>query len=486
MKKRTLCMLLSLIAAASAFASCGDGAQTPAKQTEKTTNAVENNPEVVEKVPSAYDLMEEKDLGGRTYTIFDCNSYPEMHINLPGEAMTGEIVNDALILRDTALEDRYNFVLDYYQENSMGKLNKAVQAGDTAYDLVITTMGNLSGSASSGYLFNFWELPDVAPSLNEKWWSPLMTKALTLNNALYFTANDIAPAVYQAPCCMFLNLKLYSDYDIDTDIYQLVLDGKWTIEALEKITHDMDVDMNGDNKWDAENDFYGITMQPTSETAGAFLSAANVSLSSISDDGTNLVFDALDNQKLMDACEKLTTIARNISYKDINDISNISFKQNHALFLQHKLESAAVHLRDMDADYLILPDPKFDEAQETYMSFVSIHVNGFIGLPATVDPEFDGFVTEALARYSNEYIRATAFDTVYKQKDSRDPRSVEVLDLLLDNLYIDFTSVYNFGTLNDTLSDVIFKGKAIASTLEKKRASAEKAIAKLVDKWNVD
>ncbi|MCQ2433314.1 MAG: hypothetical protein MJ175_11980, partial [Clostridia bacterium] len=167
-------------------------------------------------------------------------------------------------------------------------------------------------------------------------------------------------------------------------------------------------------------------------------------------------------------------------------ISNISFKQNHALFLQHKLESAAVHLRDMDADYLILPDPKFDEAQETYMSFVSIHVNGFIGLPATVDPEFDGFVTEALARYSNEYIRATAFDTVYKQKDSRDPRSVEVLDLLLDNLYIDFTSVYNFGTLNDTLSDVIFKGKAIASTLEKKRASAEKAIAKLVDKWNVD
>ena len=138
----------------------------------------------------------------------------------------------------------------------------------------------------------------------------------------------------------------------------------------------------------------------------------------------------------------------------------------------------------MESDYLILPSPKWDAAQEGYYSFLSPHGSCFVGLPQTVAGNEDyGFLTEALARYSNQYVRPIAYDLVYKEKDSRDPRSVDVLNILLDSLYIDFQSLYNFGTLNDALVTVFFNDKPLVSTIEKRQASIDKAIVKLVDNW---
>ena len=94
-----------------------------------------------------------------------------------------------------------------------------------------------------------------------------------------------------------------------------------------------------------------------------------------------------------------------------------------------------------------------------------------------------GFLTEALARYSNQYVRPIAYDLVYKEKDSRDPRSVDVLNILLDCLYIDFQSLYNFGTVNDVLQTVFFQDKPLVSNLEKRKSAVDKAIVKLVENW---
>ena len=50
-------------------------------------------------------------------------------------------------------------------------------------------------------------------------------------------------------------------------------------------------------------------------------------------------------------------------------------------------------------------------------------------------------------------------------------------------MYIDYQSLYNFGTINDSLVSVLYKDAPLVSTLEKRKASADKAIAKLVDNW---
>ena len=280
---------------------------------------------------------------------------------------------------------------------------------------------------------------------------------------------------------MYCNLKLLADYNVEADIYQLVLDKKWTLDELAAITSDMYQDLNGDSKTDLD-DFYGVATQPTSETAVSFTTGAGIRLSETDSDG-NMICGAVYDPKLESVIEKVRKFCLKIPYKDINDVINLTFKHDRALFLQHKLEDAAVHLRDMESDYLILPNPLFDETQEHYISTVSGYCRAFDAIPVNTDPEFAGFITEAMAIYSHETLRPQAFEIVYKDKLARDERSAAVLDVLLDNLYVDFGVIYSFGSIGDTMSNAIFSNKEISSSLAKNEAKIQKQIDNLVANW---
>ena len=80
-------------------------------------------------------------------------------------------------------------------------------------------------------------------------------------------------------------------------------------------------------------------------------------------------------------------------------------------------------------------------------------------------------------------MRPLAYDLVYKQKNTRDERSAVIIDILFDNIYIDFETVYNFGGLENTLESIIFKDKPMASTIEKVIPAAKADIEKVVESW---
>lgn len=479
--KRFICILLALLTVGS-MTACGGAAD----ENTETAGSIETAPVETEPEtePSALEQLEVKDMNGAVYTMFDMNASAGLQVNIPGEELTGEVVNDAMINRDTYIEDTYNVVINYETTtNALGvpALQKLVKAGDSLYNLAVSTIFEMANQVTGGYLYNMMDLPYM--ELDQKWYSPLMAESLCLNGKMYVTASDIIPSVYQAPCCMFLNLKLYDDYGIDTDIYQLVIDGKWTLDELISIQKDIDRDLDNDGAWKAKEDFFGVGLQPTSETSTAFLAGADASF--FVKDGETLSMDGV-NERTLGIMEKLASFCQNITYENINDVINNCFKEDKALFLQHKLESASVHLRDMESDYLVLPSPKADTAQDHYISMVSGYCTSFIGVPATAEPEVTGYITEAMARYSNDNMRSLAFDMVYKEKTSRDPRTADVLDTLFDNLYIDFGILYNFGSVNDVAVNYIFKDQPFASEIEKKRSSIETAMSKMVEAWNQD
>lgn len=480
--KRISYFLLALLTLTAAV-SCGDTKQNTPTETQPKDQNTEAVTEEAE--PSLLDDLGEKDFGGLTYTIFDCNSHPDLQVNIPGESMNGEVINDALLTRDTYLEEKYNISIEYFQEDNISKLGKAVAAGDDEWQMVITTLVTLGSQATSGNLANMCDMPYV--DMSQKWWNPLMYENMRLFDTMYYSSSDIAPGIYQMPTCLFLNLKLYTDYDYDFDIFQSIIDGTWTVEQLKSMVKDMDNDLNMDNKWTVTDDFFGLAMHSGStEAVLTMLIGAGVKMSHISSDGNNITMDLASDTQAQTVIEDMSELFITIDNgsADINDYSNVLFQGDRALFFVHKLESAAVHLRDMESDYLILPPPKYDEKQEAYYSFLSPHGSCFIALPQTVSGNEDyGFITEALARYSNQYVRPICYDLVYKQKDSRDPRTADVLDLLLDGMYVDYQSLYNFGTVNDSLVSVLYKDAPLVSTLEKRKAPVEKAIAKLVENW---
>ena len=126
--------------------------------------------------------------------------------------------------------------------------------------------------------------------------------------------------------------------------------------------------------------------------------------------------------------------------------------------------------------------PKYDE-NDGYISCVSGYVSSFTAVPKNDDPEFSGFITEALARWSHESLRPLAYDVVYKQKNTRDERSAEILNILFDTLYIEFGTVGSFADIRIVLRDVIFDKKPIASSIEGVRTAANEQMKKFAAEW---
>ncbi len=476
--KNVFCLLLACI-----LLLFGCAKQPPAETaaTESAAVTTTAEPETTGPVLTPWESLDGQSFDGAEFIILDNNQYASMHVNIPGPELNGEIVNDALYNRDITVAARFNVVIKYLQYNGMSQSINSILAGDKSFHLIYSQIykSHLDAAVNNGVLADLCSMDDL--SLGEKWWSPLIYEQLCLNGKLYYTAGDIAPGIYQAPLCMFMNLGLYKDMNIKTDVWQLVLDGKWTLDAVAELTDSMNSDLNEDGKFTADKDFFGIAMLPTEEAGNAFVAGAGVRYCRLTADKKNIERADLESSRIVDAVEKIRKFATPIEYNSLNDIITKAFVENRALFLQHKLESAAVHLRNMDNDFLVLPVPMFDEEQDHYISCVSGFVSAFVGIPITfAADDFTGFTTEALARYSGEFIRPQAYEAVYKLKTARDPRTAEVLDIIFDTLYLDFGITNDFGSLSYKYRDMIFNDYPVVSTLTAVNSQIDEQIADLV------
>lgn len=479
--KRAFSMLLVSLFVLYSLTACGQEAAPDDSGSDSTDST--------SAAPEADRLAElgDYDFGGRVFTILDANDHPDMHVNMPGDSLNGDIVNDALYERDLYIEDKYNVDIQYIQltnaKYGTDTLKSCVLAGDDTYTICISTLlgGTLGTIAVDGVLMNLDSVDQL--SLDQNWWSYLMYDNLRLGGKMYYTTGDISPTMYQMPACFFLNTKLAEDYGIKTDFCQLVRDGKWTLDEVITITKDMNTDLNEDGIMHASDDFFGFIHQKIGGiVTNGLLTTAGVKLSTISADGNSLSVD-IANEKTIGVIEKIKQLMVDINYVEQNDVINKAFKEDRALTLYHYAESASVHLRDMQSDYLILPMPKSDASQDDYHSYVNAWADAFVAIPITSDPEFAGVITEAMDYYSYVNIRPKAYELVYKQKTSRDENSAEMLDIIFNTLYIDFNCIYNFGGTTTALTNVLAGAGELASEMAKIETKLESDLETFTANW---
>ena len=362
----------------------------------------------------------------------------------------------------------------------MESLKQTVLAGDDAYTMAIAPLlgGAIGAVALEGVLYDLASNDYL--SLDQNWWSHLIYDHLRLGGKMYYTTGDISPTMYQMPACIFLNTRLAGDYGIKTDFCGLVRSGKWTVDELIAVNKDMYTDVNGDNVMDLD-DTYGFIHH----TLGGFitdclLTTEGVDLATVN--GSELTVDIM-NERTVNVIEKLKNIIVDIKYSDSNDLLNKTFKEGRALMAYHYVESASQRFRDMKDDFLILPMPKYDEEQDDYHSFVNTWADAFVAIPTTADPEFAGFVTEALAFWSYKNIRTKAYDVTYKAKTSRDENSAEMLDYIFNNLYIDFNCIYDFGGTAAALTNVLNGNAGLASELAAIKDKTDADLESFTKSW---
>ncbi|MFA6948955.1 MAG: hypothetical protein WCQ72_08230 [Eubacteriales bacterium] len=469
-------------------AACGNGAAGNDAQTDTVKADAANTTAAAET--NALDSLKSADYGGKTFTILQRTNY-EYEFEAPEE--TGDLINDAVYARNRTVEDKYNISIktvtmqaDWGGEDKFNSaLTNTIMAGDAAYDLVAGYAAMILGVVQPGYFVDWYDIPNI--DLSKPWWSEQIADSLTINNKMYAMTGDIALSVWKEMMTIYVNKKMTENYGI-TGIYDTVRDGSWTFDKLNQYAATASGDLDGDGKF-TKSDLYGYASIYSTEV-DTFMPAFDIQVVGRSSDG-GLEY-TINNEHTVGALDKLASfffgggnytflVDGSMQYEDMC----VMFKEDRAMFLAGYL-ALAENLRDMDTDYGMIPYPKYDDTQEKYYSTCRDNFSLILFPGTATDLDYIGAVTEALCAYGYSEVVPVYYNTVLKDKYSRDADSAEMLDIIRDNL------VYDVGYLNSFALDgaghifvgLVRSGKTdFASEYAKKEASINEKLAQMLEAY---
>lgn len=228
---------------------------------------------------------------------------------------------------------------------------------------------------------------------------------------------------------------------IKSEIYSIVKEGKWTLDKLKTIAEMAYSDKNGNGQMD-EDDYYGFTTDRQSNV-NAYLWAFGGKIFEKNSNG--VMENVYYNDHLVDIFDVIDDLVNNTVgvYSDFeHGVGEVMFLKGQTLFTNSAL-LFALSLGDYENEYGIVPMPKYDEAQEEYVTMADGAHPG-IAIPKTIeDTEFVGVMLEALAAENYKTVMPAYYDVCLKTRYTSSPNDAEMIDLAVDSCVFDFGYIYD-------------------------------------------
>ena len=393
------------------------------------------------------------------------------------DELTGDACNDAVYNRNVSIEDRFDVKIECEtDDNPQTYVNTLVTTGTNDYQLVGFYNYLAASAISAGSLLNWREVPNV--NLEQPWHNSLANDNATIYGKLFAICSDLAITSMTYTYAYFVNIPLLNDYGFETsDMYGLVKEGKWTIDYFTSLISTMYQDKNGNGQKD-KDDIYGFGYQVTNP-ADVWLASFDQPLTNTSEEnGIEITFMT---DKTVAAIEKMI----DLHYQNPGYFMYANQYDEETYFLNSRLVFAPLRfytayniLRDMEDPYTILPWPKWDEAQEKYLTNADDKFTAF-GLPLTVygDLDFVSVIYEALCAESYKKVYPEYYDTALKGKYSSEPETAEMVDLIMEGRAFDIAFEFS-----GTLSDLPYKFRKQIEAGNTNITSTYKAIEKSLTK----
>jgi len=490
--KKIIYLIFVSIFIASIFISCGDSNTADNTNTDGNIDNNNSNLEIQQnteedntQVRIEPDLPE-MDFGGYTFTFFAHRiDYPGDWVGdgdpreLVAEEENSEPINDAVYKRNMKIIDKYNINIDMItKSDDVSTLKKAVSANDDIYDAAVIFNNLVPGVVTADLLVNIENLQYI--DLSKPWWDPAVN-SMSIDRKNYLMAGDLLILDNEATNALLFNKDMMADFGIDLP-YELVKEGKWTMEKMNEIIKDTAFDINGDGKMTAEDDRWGLCVYSDALHA-LFVSGGGLLAAK---DENDLPYIDFTSQKNLAVFDKVTELmynpdyVMNISGKD-HTVGLSMFEENRVLFYWMRMR-VVEFFRGMESNFGIIPLPKYEEAQKDYYSVVNPYTGVLLGVPKSSENlERTSIILEALAAESRYTLQPAYYDITLQRKYTRDDDSSEMLDIIFNSRVYDIGGVYSFG--NVWLDFINLSGKYdrnIVSFYDKKIGSMEKAIDKVI------
>lgn len=477
-------MMSIVILASLLLASCGNTVpeETAAGTAEETESVVTENETETESILTG---LPEADYEGYTFTII--GQHTDERPNFHADELTGDNINDALYNRDLTVEQLYSIEIVQIPDTDRGNVRKTVQncviAQEEAYQLVLTSMADGIGSlAKNGCLLDMEKLPHFMPE--ETWWCRSIYENCSVDGHLYFSTGPISVSYYTTPLVMMVNRKLAMDYGLP-DLYQMVDDGTWTVDAMMRLCKDVGQDVNEDGKMTMD-DRYGLSVE--CNAGNALFVAAGEQM--ITRTGADTFVLSMDSERAVDViqtisaymADKNTVFVSDFTVNNAYDHRDTVFKEGRALFCASHTGGIMYTLRDMEDSFGILPIPKYEETQKEYRSYCNTFMPSGVAVPLLCsDLERTSIIIEALAREAYQTVAPEVYSVTISKKVSRDEDSTRILDMVYEKPFFDFNAIYDFGGTSILLRDAVCgKGENWISSYERKKKAAEAALAEFL------
>ncbi|MBO5218144.1 MAG: hypothetical protein J6C52_01860, partial [Clostridia bacterium] len=439
--------------------------------------------------PTGYDYGDH-DFGGYEFKVLNFEEYCNVYMKLDLDEQSGEALDDAVFKRNSKVEEALNFKIKEVKEPYTGwniaqiglvdKVTQSVLAGDYAYDAAYLPVCFKPGIITDGYLLDLNELPGL--HLDGEYWDSVLNSSLTLDGKLFAASGPLQFCTLEFSDVLLFNENMFTNYKLEFP-YQLVRDGKWTLDEFYKYVSAC-TQLNGDESFafkEGGSAVWGIAGHhdlpyALSYGAGCYL---------VKTEGDSFKL-GIEDERFFNASE---TIAKIFTTSDGHVLwgaaeaepsgyTNV-FRADRGAFITCELKSAVV-LRDMKSTFGLLPMPKYDAQQKNYQTAVSYN-STFLTVPKTQnDPERTGVILDALTYESYHDVLPIYYDVMVSQKGLRNEDSIEMLDIIYNTRGIEFTNI--FGITNSFVSSYNSQIKSESLSLASLAASAKEGINANIEK----
>lgn len=334
----------------------------------------------------------------------------------------------------------------------------------------------MSSTISEGILYDLRTIDSL--ELDNASWNQNMISSLSVGDRVYLVGGDITVSDEDSVEVLVYNTSYARDLQIE-DLYQVVRDGKWTVDKMYNVCKLAVNDVNGDSAMNLE-DSYG-TLANYDGISAMLISCGT---SAISKNANGKIEITADSERFTEAFDKLSKIYTEPTYHSYDGVTvelQVSrLETNKNLFVNAVTSFARRFLRDVKTDFGFLPTPKLDEKQDKYIS-AAVQSTCVLAIPASVkDPETAGLALQLLANGSGDITKAY-YDICLQSKYTRDEESYEMLQISIENIEYNVGYIYNsqFADLHSVLLNELTNGTGnIASVLASNRSAVEDAIQK--------
>ena len=442
----TLCAAMVLTSAAM-LASC-------ANKTETTTAAPsgDNTPtKSMAKIPEGlnfHDLDEDDKILTVVYTEGANGSYTRR--SLKADELDEADVDVATKARDARLKEQFGLELDIISSGEdigtmVDYVKTSLAAGNGDYDILAGYQYFCLQLAADGYMLNMADLASVDADyidLNASYWGKAFNDNMSYKGGYYWLTGDLALRYIGGMYCTFVNATTYNEKLADYgSIYTIAKEGKWTVDVLTEMASKCYED-TGDTPGKADAaDSFGFGWEQSDTVDG--LAMGMGAQFTYKDPATGDITVTFNNARTFDISKKIKALANtsNFSFKfDMADSGNVmpAFASGTVAFTVNKLFQAETYLADMEDDYFILPVPKFNEEQTTYITSVHDGCTVF-GIPYDSTKVAQAAVAlEFLCAYSSENVTPLYFEGALKGRYTRDPEAASMIDLIHGSVTTDF------------------------------------------------